>query len=52
MAADIPSSDKSRGSDLDIFEGLGKKASAAPSRARRSPPATQQRSESADDHQE
>ena len=38
MAADIPSSDKSRGSDLDIFEGLGKKASAAPSRASSVPP--------------
>ncbi len=37
MAADIPSSDK-RGSDLDIFEGLGKKASSAPSRAPSVPP--------------
>ena len=37
MAADIPSSDK-RGSDLDIFEGLGKKNSSAPSRAPSAPP--------------
>ncbi|HEY2517400.1 MAG TPA: protein kinase, partial [Polyangiaceae bacterium] len=37
MAADIPSSDK-RGSDLDIFEGLGKKASSAPAKPSSVPP--------------
>jgi eukaryotic-like serine/threonine-protein kinase len=39
MAADIPSSDKARGaSDLDIFEGLGKKAGSAPARQSSVPP--------------
>src|SRR6185312_3761546 len=37
MAADNPSTDK-RGSDLDIFEGLGKKPGAASSRPASVPP--------------
>ena len=39
MAADIPSGDKAKGaSDLDIFEGLGKKTSSAPARPSSVPP--------------
>jgi serine/threonine protein kinase len=38
MAADIPSSDKSRGSDLDIFEGLGKRPNSAPGKPSSVPP--------------